>query len=163
MILARYIGEPIHRDVAGIVEGVLGLKLSREKTRVVNLQDEGASLDFLGFTFRRDKDLRGRPWRYLNVEPSRKAQARLRDRIRQIVQSGNKKPIPEMIADVNEVLVGWASYFRYGYPRKAFRRVNHYVRDRLTRHMMRRSQRRCRKLKGPSMYGALQRAGLIYL
>jgi RNA-directed DNA polymerase len=163
VVLARYIGEPIHRAVEGIVEGVLGLKLNREKTRVVNLQAEGASLDFLGYTFRRDKDLRGRPWRYLNVEPSRKAQARLRKRIRQIVHSGNKKPIPELISDVNKVLVGWANYFRYGYPRKAFRRVNHYVRDRLTRHMQRRSQRRCRKLRGPSMYAALKAAGLIYL
>lgn len=163
VILARYIGEPIHRAVEGIVEGVLGLKLNREKTRVVNLQVEGASLDFLGFTFRRDKDLRGRPWRYLNIEPSRKAQERLRERIRGIVRSGNKQPIPEMIDDVNKVLVGWAEYFRYGYPRKAFRGVNRYVRDRLTRHMLRRSQRRCRKLKGPTMYAALQRAGLIYL
>lgn len=163
VVLARYIGEPIHRAVAGIVEGVLGLKLNREKTRVVDLQDEKASLDFLGFTFRRDKDLYGQPRRYLNVEPSAKAQKRLRERIRQIVNSGNKQPIPEMIQSVNKVLVGWANYFRFGYPRKAFRRVNHYVRDRLTRHMRRRSQRRCRALQGPSVYAALQRAGLVSL
>lgn len=163
VILARYIGAPIHRAVAGVVEGELGLTLNREKTRVVNLQAEGASLDFLGYTFRRDKDLRGGSWRYLNVEPSRKAQARLRERIRRIVHSGNKSPMPEMIADVNEVLIGWAGYFRYGYPRKAFRGVNHYVRDRLTRHMLRRSQRRCRRLKGSSMYAALKDAGLVYL
>ena len=50
-ILARYIGEPIPRAVKGIVEKVLVLKLNREKTRVVNLQDEGESLDFLGLAF----------------------------------------------------------------------------------------------------------------
>lgn len=163
VILARYIGAPIQGAVEEMVEGVLGLTLNREKTRVVDLQAEGASLDFLGFTFRRDKDLQGRPWRYLNVEPSRKAMARLRERVRQIVHSGNKQPIPEMIAALNRMLVGWANYFRYGYPRKAFRKVNYYVRDRLTRHMRRRSQRRCRKLKGPSMYAALKAAGLVYL
>ena len=163
VVLARHIGEPIHRAVEGMVEGVLGLTLNREKTRVVNLQAEGASLDFLGYTFRRDKDLRGGAWRYLNVAPSRKAQARLRARIRQMVHSGNKKPIPEMIAEVNAVLIGWAGYFGYGYPRQAFRGVNHYVRDRLTRHMRRRSQRRCRKLKGSSVYAALKAAGLVYL
>lgn len=159
----HFIGAPIQEAVEGIVEGVLGLQLNREKTRVVNLLEEGVSLDFLGFTFRRDKDLRGRPWRYLNIEPSRKSQARLREKIRRIVRSGNKQPIPEMIEDVNKVLAGWANYFRYGYPRKAFRGINHYVRDRLTRHMLRRSQRRCRRLRGPTMYAALQRAGLIYL
>jgi RNA-directed DNA polymerase len=163
VILARYIGEPIHRVVEETIEGVLGLRLNREKTRVVDMLAEGASLDFLGFTFRRDKDLLGRPWRYLNIEPSRKAQARLREKIRGIVHSGNKQPIPEMIEKVNRVLIGWANYFRYGYPRKAFRGINHYVRERLARHMLRRSQRRCRKLKGPTLYAAMQRAGLVYL
>ncbi|HEX4135388.1 MAG TPA: hypothetical protein VHY84_12315, partial [Bryobacteraceae bacterium] len=41
--------------------------INREKTRVVNLKEEGASLDFLGFTFRYYDDLQGRGWRYLNV------------------------------------------------------------------------------------------------
>ena len=163
VIMARYVGQRIQKAVEGIVEGVLGLKLNREKTRVVNLQAEGASLDFLGYTFRRNKDLSGGAWRYLNVEPSAKAQKRVREKIRQIVNSGNKQPIPEMVRSVNRLLVGWSNYFGFGYPRKAFRRVNYYVRDRLARHMRRRSQRRCRKLRGPSVYGALQRAGLVYL
>jgi hypothetical protein len=34
---------------------------------VVNIKEKGASLDFLGFTFRWDRDLKGRPQRYLNV------------------------------------------------------------------------------------------------
>jgi len=163
VILARYIGEPIWRVVEEIIEGVLGLRLNRDKTRIVNLLKEGESLDFLGFTFRRDKDLQGRSWRYLNVEPSKESLARLRKRIRGIVHSGNKAPIGRVIEDVNKLLTGWANYFRYGYPRKAFRRVNHYVRDRLTQHLLRRSQRRCRQLKGPTMYAALGRAGLVYL
>lgn len=163
VILARYIGEPIRRAVEGVIEGELGLKLNRDKTRVVNLREEGASLDFLGFTFRRDKDLHGGHWRYLNVEPSQKSLARLREKIRGIARSGNKAPLPQVIQDVNRLLTGWANYFRFGYPRKAFRAVNHYVRDRLTRHMRRRSQRRTRFGKGLSMYAALKRAGLVYL
>ena len=47
--------------------------LNREKTRVVNLKEEGASLDFLGITFRYYDDLKGQGWRYLNVSPSEKA------------------------------------------------------------------------------------------
>jgi hypothetical protein len=163
VILARYIGEPIWRVVEEIIEGVLGLRLNRDKTRMVNLLKEGGSLDFLGFTFRRDRDLQGRSWRYLNVEPSKESLARLREKIRGIVHSGNKAPIGRVIEDVNKLLTGWANYFRSGYPRKAFRRVNHYVWDRLTRHLLRRSQRRCRQLKGPTMYAALGRAGLVYL
>lgn len=163
MIVARYIGEPICRAVEEVVEGSLELRLNRDKTRVVNLGEAGASLDFLGFTFRPDKDLHGGDWRYLNVEPSRKAQARLREKIRGIVHSGNKTPLPQVIQDLNRWLTGWANYFRFGYPRKAFRSVNDYVRDRLTRHMRRRSQGRARFGEGTSMYAALNRAGLVYL
>ena len=42
------------------LEGKFQLEINREKTRVVNLREEGASLDFLGYTFRYDRDLKGR-------------------------------------------------------------------------------------------------------
>ena len=42
------------------LEAWMGLEINREKTRVVDLQEKGASLDFLGYTFRYDRDLYGR-------------------------------------------------------------------------------------------------------
>ncbi|MFA5203487.1 MAG: group II intron maturase-specific domain-containing protein [Lentisphaeria bacterium] len=33
---------------------------------------------------------------------------------------------------------GWGQYFSLGYPRKAFRDLNRYVQERLTRHLKRR-------------------------
>ena len=84
VILARYQGEGLRDWVESKIEGWMGLKLSREKTRIVNLGQEGATLDFLGFTFRYDcslyKDCNGR---YLNVFPSEKSQARVRDKVPQ--------------------------------------------------------------------------------
>ena len=41
------------------LEGWMGLKINREKTRVVNLREGKSSLDFLGYTFRYDRDLHG--------------------------------------------------------------------------------------------------------
>jgi len=46
------------------LEDWLKLEINGEKTRVVNRKEEGASLDFLGFTFRFYDDLKGRGWRY---------------------------------------------------------------------------------------------------
>jgi RNA-directed DNA polymerase len=40
---------------------------------VVDLKEQGASLDFLGYTFRYDRDLKGRDRRYLNLFPWEKA------------------------------------------------------------------------------------------
>ena len=50
--------------------------------------------------------------------------------------------------ELNRMLSGWANYFGQGYPRMAFRRINHYVRTRLSVHLRRRSQRRYRPPKG---------------
>jgi hypothetical protein len=48
----------------------------------------------------------------------------------------------------------------FGYPRRAFRDINAYVRERLTQHVRRRSQRPFRPPKGVSYYQQFQRLGL---
>ncbi|MGE5305459.1 MAG: group II intron maturase-specific domain-containing protein, partial [Alphaproteobacteria bacterium] len=73
------------------------------------------------------------------------------------------KPLPKLIGEVNEHLRGWANYFGYGYPRQGFRKINRYVRERLTRHAKRKSQRPFRPPHGVSYYEQFKRMGLIYL
>jgi RNA-directed DNA polymerase len=59
VVLARYQGSPLTEWIESKLEGWLGLEINREKTRVVRLNEEGASLDFLGFTFRYYDDCKG--------------------------------------------------------------------------------------------------------
>ena len=146
------------------LEDWMGLQINRDKTRVVNLRQEGTALEFLGYTFRYDRDLRGRGHRYLNVMPSKKALARERDQLRQMTgPSMCFKPIPAMIEEMNRHLTGWANYFGYGYPRKGFREINRFVRERLALHLRRRSQRPFRPPRGRTLYEHLGRLGLVYL
>ena len=72
VVLARYQGNRLGGWIESKLEGWLGLEINREKTRVVNLKEEGASLDFLGFTFRYYDDLQGRGWQYFkkSLSPS---------------------------------------------------------------------------------------------
>jgi RNA-directed DNA polymerase len=164
VILARYIDGQITGWVESKIEGWLGLEINREKTRVLDLQREGESLDFLGYTFRYDCDRKGRKFRYLNMFPSKKALAREREHLRE--RTGARmcfKPIPVMIDELNEHLRGWANYFGRGYPRKAFREINAYVRQRLYCHLSRRSQRPWRPPKGTTFYARFAQMGLIYL
>jgi len=164
VILARYQGRRLITWVETLLEGRFRLTVNRKKTRVVKLNEPGASVDFLGFTFRYDRDLQGRGWRYLNVFPSKKALTRLRDRLRGVTGAQRSfMPIPEMIGEVNALLRGWANYFAHGYPRAAFRQVNWFVRDRLKGHLQRRSQRPFRPPKGVSFYAHLQTLGLQLL
>jgi RNA-directed DNA polymerase len=163
VVLARYQGDRLREFVEGFIEGRMGLTINRDKTRIVRLR-EGESLDFLGFTFRYDLDLKGRGHRYLNVQPSKKALARQRAKLQELTDSRMCfKPIPALIRDINRQLTGWANYFRFGYPRQTFRAINWFTRQRLTVHLRRRSQRRYRPPKGVSMYQQLSRLGLLYL
>ena len=128
------------------------------------MKEEGCAFDFLGFTFGWLPDLRGRGTRYLAVRPSEKALASERDALREIVCTGTTtQPLPILVGRLNRHLRGWANYFDFGYSRHAFRRVNAYVRDRLVRHLKRRSQRRYRAPEGKTMYGHLADLGLVCL
>ena len=144
-----------------MLEGRFRLTINREKTRIVNLNTVGSSLDFLGYTFRYDRDLKGRDHRYLNVFPSRKAQAKAREAIR--VLTGPKqcfKPVTQMIAEINRWQTGWTNYFGYGYPRVAFRALHSYIVEKLTNHLRRRSQRAYRPPEGETFYAHVHALGL---
>jgi RNA-directed DNA polymerase len=163
VVLARYLGTRIIGFVEGVIESRMGLTINREKTRVAKLR-KGNSLNFLGFTFRYDRDLKGRGHTYLNVMPSEKAVKKEREALRGLTDTRNCfMPIPAVIRRVNRQLRGWAEYFRFGYPRRVFRQINWFVRRRLKGHLKRRSQRPYRPPKGVSFYRNLTDRGLIYL
>ena len=161
VVLARYQGDRLRLWIESQLEGRFRLTINRKKTRVVNLNEPGATLDFLGFTFRYDRDLKGRDHKYLNVFPSKKSVARLRNRVREMTGSkwGWKSP-PVLIGELNRYLSGWGNYFRHGYPAHVFHTVNRYVQERLRLHLNRRSQRRFRRAADQSWYALLQSLGM---
>jgi RNA-directed DNA polymerase len=146
------------------LEGKFQLEINREKTRVVDLREQGASLNFLGYTFRYDRDRRRRDRKYLNVFPSKKAVQREREKLHEMTNSHQCfKPIPVLIGEVNRHLKGWANYFSFGYPLGAYCEIERYVQDRLIQHLQRRSQRPYRPPSGESWLRHLARLGLIRL
>jgi len=164
VVLARRQTKALAQFIEAKLEQWMGLELNREKTRVVDLKQVGASLDFLGYTFRYDRDRQGRPHRYLNVVPSKKALKKERAALRDMTSSRFCfKPIPVLIEDLNRNLRGWAAYFRFGYPSRAYGNLNYYVQHRLRNHLQRRSQRPYRAPKDVSLYAHLQALGLRYL
>jgi len=160
VVMAKYQGQRIEEWLNRKLEDWLGLSINREKTKVVNLR-QAESLDFLGFTFRYDRDLYGSDKTYLNVMPSKKSLKKARDAIWE--KTGPKKcckPTPKVVEDLNVFLRGWSNYFGFGYPRKAFRDMSHYARQRMVTHLNRRSQRKYHRPPGMSHYRYLQELGL---
>jgi len=165
VVLARYQGPRLRGWIEEKIEKWLKLEINRDKTRVVDLREEKASLDFLGYTFHWQRDLYGRGGKYLNVEPSKKALQRERDRISEMTERRQGcTPIPRLIDRLNRQLEGWGNYFSVGYPRKAYRNINWHVGYRLANHLKHhRSQRPYQVPKGMSLYEHLQRIGLKFL
>lgn len=164
VVLARDIGIQITRFIEEKIERWLGLEINREKTRVVNLKEQGASLNFLGYELRFYRDKFGREKTYLNMQPSKESLEREKDQLREMTSPRNcYKPIHVMIQEMNKNLTGWSNYFRLGHPRETFRQINQFARTRLTKHLKRRSQRKFRPPKGTTFYEYFKQQGLIYL
>ena len=164
VVLARYISPRLRGWIEAKLEGWLGLQINREKTRVLDLRQPGQSLDFLGYTFRYDRDRYGRPQRYWHLGPSDQTMARERETLRQLINAQQSHTrLPELMGRLNRHLRGWANYFEMGHPRQAFSDLNHFVRYRLGRHLERRSQRGWRQRQGVSLYAHLEHLGLVAL
>ena len=94
-----------------------GLSFNEDKTRVVSL-DEG--FDFLGFNVRRygAKSL---------IKPSKAAQRRIRERLRDELQSLRGTNAQAVIKRLNPIIRGWAAYYRTQVSSEAFNTLDHYL------------------------------------
>lgn len=163
VVMARFIDHRIIGFIEEKIERRLGLVINREKTRVVQMHDEDARLDFLGYTFRWSRSHRpgGGP-RYWRAEASNKAQMRARDKLRDITSSRFCwMPVKDVVDRTNALLRGWLAYFSKGHPAKARWNLVRFAEERLVRHLRRRSQRPYRPPEGVSFFQHVHDLGLI--
>jgi len=162
VVLARYIGVPITDFLTGLLEGKMGLRLNREKTRILNLREPGQSLDFLGYTFRYDRSLKG-TGRYWNLFMSGKALARKKAEVKEMTGRQQNSRLIDLIAELNADLLAGFRYYAHGYPSKPFCDMDQYVWIRLLRFLGNRSQKRMRVPKGMQPSEWLYALGLLRL
>ena len=110
----------------------MGKKPNRQKTRIVNLRRNQEHLEFLGYQIGLAPVRADRSRHYWRMEPSRKAMEREVGKIWEMTSRQRRsKPFPELIGELDGHLKGMTNYYRLGQPRKAFQRLNRYVRQRL--------------------------------
>lgn len=163
VIMAKYVGKRLESWITKEIEEWLGLTINDDKTSVKRLKD-GASLDFLGFTFRYDRGILGYKGKFLNLVPSKKAVKKARAVIR--ARTDCKycfKPATDIVRELNMFIRGWSNYFKQGYYKSAFSSVGCYARQRMITHLNRRSQRKYRRSGDTTDYAHLKKMGLICL
>ena len=113
----------------------LELTVNEAKTSVKDARKEG--FDFLGYTLGPKFDPRdGR--KYPGASPSRKSVQRIKDKIGDLLTSGNKAPWPQVRNRLNRLLAGWSAYFSYGTRTSTYRAVDHHVSERVRRFLAKR-------------------------
>jgi RNA-directed DNA polymerase len=110
----------------------LGLSLSPQKTRIVELTGGKEGFDFLGFHLRKVESWKWRGKWYLQRWPAARAMNSIRAKIR-VLTSRNYTGIAlsVVVERLNPVLRGWGNYFRDGNSAKKFAQIDSYVHERL--------------------------------
>jgi len=115
-----------------------GLQLHPEKTKIVDLHEEG--LDFLGYHFEAGKPGLPRIVKW----PREKSLRRLKEKLKPKTKRANGRSLEATIETLNPILRGWFGYFQHSH-RRTFVSLDGWIRGRL-----RGILRKRRKLRGRS-------------
>jgi group II intron reverse transcriptase/maturase len=116
----------------------LELRLNPAKSRVVDAEEE--TFDFLGFTYRRVINPKTGK-RAALFYPSAKAQQRLRDRVKRVLNPMAPVRIADQVGRANVIVRGWVNYFRVGNSSRVFHDIRWFVERRVRRVLQRKAKR----------------------
>jgi len=121
----------------------LRLTLNGSKTKVVDAYAE--KFDFLGFTAWMAKSRRTGKC-YPHVQPSKKAERKIKDRITELTKRERTNlPLEWVMDEINTTLRGWVGYFHYRNCSKRLLHIRWHVEERLRTHLRKRHKVRDRK------------------
>ena len=112
----------------------MGVTLNEAKTSIKEARQE--SFNFLGYTFGPHRYKKDGHW-YLGASPSKKAVARIKEKVGQLLVPSNTGTWEEARNRLNQILRGWSAYFNYGTRVAAYDAVDRYVYESV-RHFLRR-------------------------
>jgi len=123
--------EALREEIAGVLAG-LGLRLSEAKTRVAHM-DEGFS--FLGFRIQRRRKRGTNRWyiyTFIDDRPIRSLKAK----IRALTHRTSQLDLEYVLTRLNQVMHGWANYFRHAVAKNAFAMLDNFAWWRVVRMLM---------------------------
>jgi RNA-directed DNA polymerase len=102
----------------------LGLTLNETKTCIRQAREE--SFNFLGYTFGPQRYRKDGHW-YLGASPAKKAVARIKEKVGDLLVPSNVGTWSEVRDRLNRMLRGWSAYYSYGTRMPAYRAIDNHV------------------------------------
>jgi RNA-directed DNA polymerase len=134
--------EALREEIAGVLAG-LGLRFSDAKTRVTHMS-EGFS--FLGFRIQWRHKRGTQKWyvyTFIDDRPVRSVKAK----IRALTHRTSQLDLGYVLTRLNQVMHGWANYFRHAVAKNAFAMLDHFAWRRVIRMLMERHHWRWKEVR----------------
>jgi RNA-directed DNA polymerase len=123
----------IREDVARVL-APMGLRLSAAKTSVVHMSD---GFDFLGFHIQWRRKKGTDKW-YVYTFVAQRPVRSLKAKIRALTRRTSQQDLGYVLTRLNQVMHGWANYFRHAVAKHTFSMLDHFAWWRLIRMLKRR-------------------------
>jgi RNA-directed DNA polymerase len=114
--------EALREEIAQVL-APMGLQFSAAKTQVVHLSD---GFDFLGFRIQR-KRKRGTNKEYIYTFIGQRPMWSLKAKIRALTHRTSQQDLGFVLARLNQVMHGWANYFKYAVAKNVFSMLDSFT------------------------------------
>lgn len=129
-----------------------GLNLSKEKTKIVHLEE---GFDFLGFNIRQYPVTNTKTERKLLIKPSKASLRNIRSKLRQEWLSLKGYNVNAVIKKLNPIIRGIANYYRIGVASEAFSALDDWMFKRECRYVNRTHPKKNRRWRNQRYWGKL--------
>jgi RNA-directed DNA polymerase len=120
--------DTLHDDIARVLEPV-GLRLSVAKTRIVHMSE---GFDFLGFHIQWRRKRGTNKWYVYTFIADRPIRS-LKQKVRDLTHRLSQQPPRDVLIRLNQIMRGWANYFRHAVCKHTLRSLETFVRRRVIR------------------------------
>ncbi|GAA2565173.1 MULTISPECIES: group II intron reverse transcriptase/maturase [Streptomyces] len=114
--------EMLREEIAHVLRP-MGLRLSSEKTRVVNM---GEGFDFLGFHVQWRRKRGTNKW-YVYTFVAQRPLRSVKAKIRTLTRKTSQQDLGYVLTSLNMVMRGWANYFRHAVAKNTFSMVDNFT------------------------------------
>ena len=118
----------LREEIADVLD-TIGLRLAPAKTRVVHMSE---GFDFLGFRIQWRRKRGSHRWHVYTFVGDRAIRS-LKAKIRALTPRTSQQEPRAVLIRLAQIMRGWSSYFRHAVAKNTFRRLAHFVWNRVVR------------------------------